>query len=121
MKYEREYFIHYYDCDNRFQLNIINLMRYFEEIALLNSDDAGIGLDYYNKNNVAWLLYKWDIIINQRPVYKDTIKIITEPLGYSRFYAYRIFEVRNNTNDLLIQGNSLWFLIDTTCQKTKKN
>jgi medium-chain acyl-[acyl-carrier-protein] hydrolase len=120
MKYEREYFIHYYDCDNSFHLNIVNLMRYFEDIALLNSEDVGIGLDYYNKNNVAWLLYKWDIIINQLPNYRDTIKIITEPLGFSRFYAYRIFEVRSSNNDLLIQGNSLWFLIDTAIRRPKK-
>lgn len=85
MKYEREYFIHYYDCDNNLHLNIVNVMRYFEDIALLNSEDAGIGLNYYQKNNVAWLLYKWDIIINQLPAYRDTIKIITEPLGYEGF------------------------------------
>lgn len=120
MKYEREYFIHYYDCENNLKLSPVSLLKYFEDIALLNSEDAGIGFAYYNKNNVAWLLYKWDIIINQLPVYREKIKIITEPLGYSRFYAYRIFEVMNSNNDLLIRGNSLWFLVDTTLRRPKK-
>jgi medium-chain acyl-[acyl-carrier-protein] hydrolase len=120
MKYEKEYFIHYYDCENNLKLSSVSLLKYFEDIALLNSEDAGIGLDFYNKNNVAWLLYKWDVIIHQLPVYKDRIKIITEPLGYSRFYAYRIFEVMNSNNELLIQGNSLWFLVDTTLRRPKK-
>ena len=120
MKYEREYFIHYYDCDNNLQLSVAGLLKYFEDIALLQSEDAGIGLNYYNKHNVAWVLYKWDIIINSLPKYKEKIKVLTEPISFARFYAYRSFEVRNLQNEVLITASSLWFFVDTTTRKPTK-
>jgi medium-chain acyl-[acyl-carrier-protein] hydrolase len=120
MKYEREYFIHYYDCDNNLNLGIPGLLRYFEDIALLQSEDAGIGLKYYHKHNVAWVLYKWDITINCYPKYKERIKVITEPISFARFYAYRSFEVRNLQEEVLVTANSLWFFVDTSTRKPTK-
>lgn len=120
MKYEREYFIHYYDCDNNLKLGITGLLRYFEDIALLQSEDADIGLKYYHKNNVAWVLYKWDISINCYPAYKEKIKVITEPISFARFYAYRSFEVRNQQDEVLVTANSLWFFVDTSTRKPTK-
>ncbi|MCX6152493.1 MAG: thioesterase [Ignavibacteriales bacterium] len=120
MKYEREYFIHYYDCDTNLNLNITSLLKYFEDIAILQSEDAGIGLKYYEKNNVAWMLYKWDVIINRYPKYKERIKIITEPVSFFRFYAYRSFEVKNLAGETLATANTLWFFIDTNSRKPTK-
>jgi len=112
MKYERNYFIHYYDTDLKKRALITSLMRYFEDIAILQSEDSSVGLDYYTKKNVAWVLYKWDIEILNYPRFKDTIRVETCPLAFAKFYAFRSFDVFSLTQELLVKGSSMWFFVD---------
>lgn len=121
MQYIRDYFIHYYDTDNSKKLLITSLMRYFEDIAVLHSESVKLGLDFYYNNNVAWMLYKYDIRIEKYPSFMETIKVVTEPINLVRFYAYRLFEVVDTrTNQKLASANSLWFFMDTKTRKPKK-
>lgn len=121
MQYIRNYFIHYYDMDNRKKLLITSLMKYFEDIAVLHSEDVGLGLDYYVKNDVAWMIYKYDITIKTYPDFKKSIRVMTEPINLARFYAYRLFEVTDiDTQEILATANSLWFFIDTKQRKPAK-
>lgn len=120
MKFERDYFIHYYDCDTKKKTLITSLMRYLEDIATLQSEHRGVGLDYYETTKRAWVIYKWDIKINKYPLFMDTIKVITEPTGFVRFYAYRKYEMRSSSDELLVTGNSLWFFVDTVAKRPTK-
>jgi len=121
MQYIRNYFVHYYDTDLRKKLLITSLMKYFEDIAVLHSESVGLGLDYYEKNNVAWMLYKYDISILKYPQFMESISVLTEPINLARFYAYRLFEVSEiNSNEIFAKANSLWFFIDTKLKKPAK-
>lgn len=121
MQYKRDYFVHYYDTDLRKKLLITSLMKFFEDIALLQSESVGLGLDYYKKNDVAWMLYKYDITIFRYPEFLETINVMTEPINLARFYAYRLFKVSDlKTGELYASGNSLWFFIDTKAKKPTK-
>lgn len=117
MKFERNYFIHYYDTDLNKKLSISSLMKFFEDIALLQSENVGLGLNYYEKNNVAWLLFKWDIRIKNMPAYKDTVKVITEPIGFRKYYAYRKFEVLSESGEILVEADSIWLLVNTKIRR----
>jgi medium-chain acyl-[acyl-carrier-protein] hydrolase len=120
MKFERNYFVHYYDIDLKKRLMITALLRYFEDLAILQSENAKIGLEYYKKNSVAWVLYKWKVDIKKYPSFGDEIKVITEPRAFVRFYAYRTFEVRAMSEELLASATSLWFFVDTNTRKPVK-
>lgn len=117
MKFERDYFIHYYDTGNNKRLSIANLMKYFEDIALLQSENVSLGLNYYEQNDIAWLLFKWDIRIKSLPSYKDTIKVITQPIGFKKYYAYRKFEVQNSDGETLVEADSIWLLVNTKVRR----
>jgi len=116
---EKEYFIHYYDTDKRLRLSIISLMKFFEDLALLQSEDREIGLDYYEKNNLGWLLHQFEIRIKEYPKFKDKIVLRTIPLSFLRFYAHRIFEVYNDNDDIIISADTIWLFVDTKTRKPK--
>lgn len=120
MKYERDYFIHYYDADLKLRLDVTSLMRYFEDIAILQSESRGIGLKYYAENNVAWVLYKWDIEIEEYPMFGDTVRVVTEPIGFYRYYAYRTFDVYNSAGNKIISARSVWLFVDTKNRRPMK-
>lgn len=120
MKFERNYFVHYYDVDLKKRLSITALLRYFEDIAVLQSEERKIGLEYYKKNNVSWVLHKWNIQFHKYPEFKDTIKVITVPRAFVRFYAYRTYEVRSIADEMLASAVSLWFFVDTVSKRPIK-
>ncbi|MCU7494534.1 MAG: acyl-ACP thioesterase [Ignavibacteria bacterium] len=117
MQYERNYFIHYYDSDLKKRALITSLMRYFEDIAILQSEEASVGLDYYTKNRVAWVLYKWDIEILDYPKFKDTIRVVTCPMAFAKFYAFRSFDIYSSKDEHLVKGGSMWFFVDMNSRR----
>ena len=88
-------------------------MKFFEDIAVLQSESLNVGLDFYEKENCAWVMYKWDVKIYRYPKFMDEIRITTNPNAYKKFYANRLFEVRDKNNELLAEGNSIWIFLNT--------
>lgn len=120
MKFSREYFIHYYQVDINLNLSIVSLLRILEDIAIIHSDSLGVGLRYYMENNLGWMLARWEIEIKSLPVFKETISVITEPRAFSNIYANRKYELRNESNELLITANTLWVFVNTKTRRPLK-
>lgn len=114
---EKEYEVNYYDIDYKKRALLTSIMNYFSDICTMQSESLGVNLDYMKDNNMAWVLCKWDITILRYPSYGEKIKVKTIPYSFRKFYAYRKFEVVDNSGELIITANSLWFLIDTSKRK----
>jgi medium-chain acyl-[acyl-carrier-protein] hydrolase len=116
---DKEYFIHYFNTNHKLQLSIVALMQFFEDIALLQSEEREVGLDYYKENNIAWVLHQFEIRIKEYPKYKDKIVLRTFPTSYLRFYAHRAFKVFNESDDIVISADSIWIFVDTITKRPK--
>lgn len=112
-KREKEYEVHYYEVDYKKRALVTSIIDYFNDIATIQSEELGIGINYMKENNMAWILYKWDITINKYPLYTDKIIVTTEPCAVKKFYAYRKFSIISQEGEVLANGNSLWLLVDT--------
>ncbi|MDD3840635.1 MAG: thioesterase [Clostridia bacterium] len=117
---ERDYFVHYYEIDYKKRCLITSIMNYFEDIALLQSEELGVGIDYFNQNNIAWVLYKWDIKVDRYPHFGETIKVTTMPCYFRRFYAHRKFEIFNCKGDSIVEASSVWLFMDTRKKRLTK-
>lgn len=109
---EKDYYIHYYEVDYKKKCLITSLMNYFQDIAILQSENAGIGIDYLKDNNIAWMLHKWDINIKRYPSYGDIIKVKTVPYSFNKFYAYRKFDVSDDMGCIIAYASTEWLLIN---------
>lgn len=109
---EKQYEIHYYEVDYRKKALITSLIDYFNDVATFQSEDLGIGIDYMTKNNMAWILYKWDISVNRYPKYGEKVTVKTEPCGVRKFYAYRKFQITDSNGQVLANAKSIWLLIN---------
>lgn len=117
---EREYEIHYYEVDYKERVLLSSIMNYFDDVAIKQSEERNVGLDYMSRNNVAWVLYKWNINIHRYPLYGEKVKVSTNPRCFRKFYAYRTFEVKDENGEILVEAASVWFLIDVEKRKPKK-
>ncbi|SQC00956.1 acyl-ACP thioesterase [Clostridium tetanomorphum] len=117
---EKEYEIHYYEVDYKRRLLITNIINYFCDIATKQSEDRNVGLDYMKENNVAWVLYKWHINVHRYPLYGEKVIVTTRPHSFRKFYAYRKFEIIDEKGKIIIEANSIWFLIDIQRRRPKR-
>lgn len=108
---EREYKVHNYEADGKGRILITSLMNYLEDMAIEQAEEFGVGIDYLSKNNIAWVVYKWDVVINKYAMVGEKLRVRTWPHSYRRFYAYRKYEVLNEKDEVIVTANSLWFMI----------
>ena len=110
---EKQYEIYYHDIDYNMKALITSLVNFFGDVAMYQSEELGIGIDYLRSNNVAWVLYKWDIYILEFPHYGDKIIVKTSAYSLKKFYAFREYEICNGEGKVICTAKSVWFLINT--------
>lgn len=116
----KEYEVNYYEVDCRQKVTPTYLINYFSDVASKQSDERNIGIDFMEETKIAWVLYQWDVDIKRYPKYREKITVKTEPYSFKKFYAYRLFEVLDENNNLLVSAKSVWFLIDIEKRRPKK-
>lgn len=113
MAYSRNYDIPYFLIDQNRKLRTTALMQFLEDMAIRHSETCGVGLDFYQQNERAWVLKKWDVEIDDYPHFNRQITIKTIPTSFRRFFGYRKFEVLDEYGTLLARAGSLWVFVDT--------
>ncbi|HHY04004.1 MAG TPA: acyl-ACP thioesterase [Thermoanaerobacterales bacterium] len=111
--FEQEYLIHSYEVDCKKRALITSLMNFLNDVAMRQSEQLGVGIDYLKGKKAAWVLYKWDIRIHNYPMFNEKITVKTAPHSFRKFYAYRKFEMLNKNKEKLVSANSVWLLVDT--------
>lgn len=112
MQYSRKYDIRYYDCNTDLTASVYSIIRLFEDIAIQQSDDLGVGLDYYNTNKVGWMLTRWSVQFKRLPEFREQIKITTIPRAFSGFYANREYAIHDANGEEIITANTLWIFVN---------
>lgn len=114
---ERPYRIHYYEVDYQGKILPTALMNYFQDIAWVQSEQVGVGNDYLQTNKYAWLIYQWDIDIKEYPCFGQTVNVATKACGFNKFNAYRLFQVKDQDENILVNAYSRWVYMDTENMK----
>jgi medium-chain acyl-[acyl-carrier-protein] hydrolase len=83
-----------------------------EDIAITQSEERGVGLDYYHEKQVAWMLTRWKIDFFKLPKFNQTVKLLTTPRAFRGFYANREFEFYDESDELIIKANTLWVFVN---------
>ena len=118
--YSQKYLINYYDVDLELKAKVISLLRFCENNAVMQSENLGVGIDYYKKNQVLWVLHKWDVKIYKYPKFKDEIVVNTKPNSFKGFYAYRYFEILNDKKEMIVEAHTEWLFIDAVKKRPIK-
>ena len=110
--FEKEYEVHYYEVNSRLESTITSIINYFSDIGTKQSEELGVGIKYMLEKEFTWVFYKYDIKVNKMPKYGEVLKIKTKPAGFKKFYALRKYEILNNDNEKLVEGEAIFLLID---------
>lgn len=111
-KIKKDYFIHSFDTDYRLKMRPSRILCFFQDIAMWQSEDLGVGLKYLEEKNFAWVIVRYNIKIHKYPRYMDTVRIETYPDHNRKLYYFRKFIMYSEEGECLIEADSSWMLID---------
>ena len=117
---QKEYEIHFYEIDYSRKVLMTSIINFLGDIAIKQSDDLGIGLEWLIQKNLAWVIYKWDIKMIRYPKMNEKITVRTWPYSLRKFYAYRQYDILDSEGNVVCTADSIWFLIDIIKRKPTK-
>ena len=88
-------------------MTIESLLDYFQDASIFHSEDVGLGVDYFQKVNLVWMLSAWQICVNRRPHLCENIVIGTSPYDFKGFMGSRNFLMKTKEGEVLAYANSI--------------
>lgn len=116
-KYEKEYEVHYYETNYRLECKMSSIINYFCDIGTMQSESLGVGIDYFTERKLAWVFYRYDINVTRYPKFGERIKVITTAKAFKKFYASRMYEIYDENNEKIVEGEGIFLLINIDKRK----
>lgn len=111
--YEMKGRIRYSEIGYKNELTPISLVNYFQDSSTFQSEDIGLGLEYFQKRQRAWLLSGWQIDIQRMPLLGEEVNIRTWPYGFMGFIGFRNYVMEAKDTEVLAAANAIWTWVDT--------
>jgi len=111
---EERYRVRYYELTSNWKASVASIMDYFNDVVTLQSVEVGHDVETMRFSGYAWLLLRWEIDIQRSPAFMENLNVRTVPYSMNKFYAYRRFEVIDDSGALIVHGKSQWILIDAS-------
>lgn len=106
------YLVRYDDIDFTNKAFLPSIINYFTDLATFQASKIGLDVDTLKSIHRGWVLCQWDIDIFRLPTFSETISVTTIPYSYKKFFAYRVFQIKDSKNDILVEGKSSWMYLD---------
>lgn len=96
------------------------ILSYLEDIGGIHSNMAGNGIFDIPTTHLTWVVLEWKLKIIRRPNYAEKIKVTTWSRNSIKCYAYRDFEIFDETGNVIVIAASKWVLVNTQKEKIVK-
>ena len=120
LQFEKEYRLHVYETGPDGKLNLYSLFNYMQDIASDHAIKLGFGRDDLMRDNRFWVLSRIYAVINEWPLWEESIILKTWPNGTDKLFALRNYEVRYPDGRHIASGTSSWLILDQTTKKVQR-
>jgi acyl-ACP thioesterase len=87
------------------------------QAASIHAQQRGFGYEHTSKDNVAWVLSRLSIEIDEYPGYDQDLTVETWVEGVSRFFTQRCFCFINQDNKVIAYARTIWAAIDMNSRR----
>lgn len=108
------------DVGENNRLSNKGILRIMQEVAGLNSDAKGYGLNDTPKTGLAWLILNWKLKVFSRPKWNTNLTIKTWTRSSNPLFSYRDLEIHDDKNNLIAIATSKWILFDVNKKSITK-
>ena len=115
--YQKKYIVSNNDVDASFKLKVSAIFRYFQDVALLATEESKVDSISLSKKNIDWVITRMSVQIKRLPKCDEEITVCTYPGKDMAMLYPRYFVILDNKDNVIIRSTSLWALIDNTTRK----
>lgn len=101
-------------------LTLHHLINYFQDCSTFHLEDIGLGLDYFQSQNLAFFILSWQIEINRLPKESEKIKVGTQIYECKGCFGYRNYVLYDETDNVLAYANLGGVFMDTISESFAK-
>ena len=118
--YSHNYLVTYSEITPKGRLKPSMVVNYFQNLAVLHSDNAGYTLKWLRERHWGWILTGWHIRFGDLPSEGTNVTAETWTSPYRRSQADRDFVLKGEDGEVYAYASSRWFLMDTTKRRPVK-
>ncbi len=100
------------DCDLNRRLRLSELFSRFQEIAIADTEEHGMGREKTLDRGLLWIVTGYRAEIERLPEYDETVTLESWPGKTMHMFFPRFFRMKDSEGRILLQASSLWALID---------
>ena len=115
--FSKSFIISNNDVDKCFKLKISAIFRYFQDIALLATEDLGVDSISLSKRNIDWVITRMSLDVRRLPDCDEEITMTTYPGKDMAMLYPRYFFITDSKGEVIIRSASIWALIDNISRK----
>lgn len=111
-KLVRRHHIACYNTDQACRLKLAALLDFAQEMAGDHADILEFGDDVLKTRNIAWILSRVKVRMDEYPMWRDDIEIITWHRGLDGPFYIRDYQVRDSSGKVIGVMTTSWLLLD---------
>ena len=111
--YSYEAIVRYSETGGNKISNMATIANYFQDCAILQSEEVGIGLDYLAEHHRAWFLVSWQIEVVRYPAMGEKIKVRTWAYDFKASLGFRNIDILDENGERIVKAASIWSYMDT--------
>jgi acyl-ACP thioesterase len=101
-------------------MNLFSILDLLQDIASDHAEMLGFGREDLIKKNQFWVLSRIYLVVNEFPVWEDTITVRTWHKGVDRLFGMRDFEIKFPDGKHIASAASSWLVIDRDSKKIQR-
>ena len=115
--YQEQFLVKSSEVNSKQELSLSGLLKIFQNLAVSGSTCVGAGKDKTLDKGYLWVFSKLEIDIYRMPKYLETINLITYPNEIMHYIYPRTFIIKDLNDNVLVEGKSIWCLINENTRK----
>lgn len=112
MRFELYETVRYSQTDGKLRLTVPALLDYFQDVATLQAEEAGVSAAALAKRNLAWFLISWNVEITRLPVHAEKVIAGTFPYYFHSRLGSRNCYLKTPDGEWLAKADCLWAMMD---------
>ncbi len=104
--------IRYSECDRNGRLKVWNVANHFQDCSIKHSQSLHAGVEELLAARRAWVLARWQIVIDRLPTVGENIRVGTWPTEFNKFIGMRNFVMEDSAGQRIAWADSAWAFID---------
>lgn len=115
--HQRNYSIRSYEVDAGGRMSVPSIFNLLQDAASSHALELGVAVSQLLAGNHTWALARILLRMSYYPVWRDTVKIFTWPSGIRGAFAFRDFDIRDESDRSIGCARSAWIVLNAESRR----